>query len=669
MKKIILSFLSISLGTQLPAQEPLELPVTKVVLFSSGVGFFEHRGQVTGDGLVRLNLSTDQINDVLKSLLLRDEGGSVSSVNFPSQDPLDRALSSFSVDLSSKPSLATLLDQVRGAEVEVSTPQKLTGRILGVETRLISGRDGEGLQEVFLNLFTGEEVISIAISSLGGLKFKDPKISQDLGRALKLILESSDTLRKALDIRFTGQGKRNVSLGYIVEAPVWKTSYRLDLSGAKPYIQGWAVVENTTDQDWKNINLSLVSGRPVSFIQDLYSPLYLPRPVVAPSVQSNLKPQSYGGGIESRGPGGPPPSPAMAPQMKSRMFETPSPESSDDFAAEGALGDLRGSSVIPQASGTAAGELFQFMIKGPVTLPRRTSSLLPLVGADIQAEKVSIYNAQVHASRPYNGAWITNTTGLKLPAGPMTVLDAQVYAGDALMDNLVEKDRRLISYGLDLNTLVDSTSTSTLATTGVKLLKGVLTFTRMVTFTKTYLVQNKGMEPRTLVIEHPVEGGRTLLEPSSYEEKTLEYYRFKFLVSAATQGSLMVKETLPRVDRVTLVNSDSQSFLSYITSGDIPPTIKRSLEKARDLKAVDEDLQTQQRLLAGKKTELEGEQGRIRSNIASVGRDSVQGKRYLEKLMETEAALDALTLESEDLRKRLGEAKKAYENYLNTLDL
>ena len=131
----------------------------------------------------------------------------------------------------------------------------------------------------------------------------------------------------------------------------------------------------------------------------------------------------------------------------------------------------------------------------------------------------------------------------------------------------------------------------------------------------------------------------------------------------------MVKETLPRVDRVTLVNSDSQSFLSYITSGDIPPTIKRSLEKARDLKAVDEDLQTQQRLLAGKKTELEGEQGRIRSNIASVGRDSVQGKRYLEKLMETETALDSLTLESEDLRKRLGEAKKAYENYLNTLDL
>lgn len=649
------------------AQSPADLPVTRVVLFSSGVGFYEHRGQVSGDSLVRLNLNTDQMNDVLKSLLLRDEGGTLGGVTFPSQDPLERALRTFTVDLSSRPSLAGILDQVRGAEVEVRTPEKITGRILGIEIRQRAGRDGQEGEEVFLNLYSEAQVVSYSLASLGGIRFLDSRIAQDLDRALGLLLGSSDTQRKTMDIRFSGAGRRNVSLGYIVEAPVWKTSYRLDLTGGKPYLQGWAVVENTTDQDWKDVSLSLVSGRPVSFIQDLYSPLYLSRPVVQPSVQAALTPQTYQSGMGPQAPAAmPAPAPALA---KSRMIPG-APEAYMEDAGEPApMMDLRTTSVQPQATGGAAGELFQFTIRQGVSLPRRQSSLLPLVGADIRAEKISLYNALIHASHPYNGAWLTNTTGLKLPAGPVTVLDAQVYAGDALLDNLVEGDRRLITYGLDLSTLVNSSQSSSTATTAVKLLKGVLTFSRTVTWLREYQIQNKGSEARTVILEHPLGADRTLVEPPTFEEKTPEVYRFRISVPGGKTSVFQVRETSPKSDRITLTGIDSRSFISYVTNGEIPPRIRSALERAQSLKAALEDLSRQASALQQRKSSLEAEQQRIRSNLESVGRDTTQGRRFLEKLMEAETELENLGKSSEDLRKKTLEAQQAYETYLSSLDL
>ena len=116
-----------------------------------------------------------------------------------------------------------------------------------------------------------------------------------------------DQDKKPVTINFTGDGERHVRIGYVVETPVWKTSYRLILpAGAqdKPKIQGWAIVENQTDNDWNGVQLSLVSGRPISFIQDLYQPLYIPRPVVQPELYVSLTPQQYDGGIAAGKPAG-----------------------------------------------------------------------------------------------------------------------------------------------------------------------------------------------------------------------------------------------------------------------------------------------------------------------------------------------------------------------------
>jgi hypothetical protein len=149
---------------------------------------------------------------------------------------------------------------------------------------------------------TESGIPTLPMHSVERLELSDGRLEDELNKVLALLVESRDTERKALDIHFTGNGKRRVRVGYLVEAPVWKTSYRLDLTPlskeTKPLLQGWAIVENTSDSDWNNIQLSLVSGRPVSFVQDLYTPLFAERPVVQPTLMASLKPRTYAEGFD-----------------------------------------------------------------------------------------------------------------------------------------------------------------------------------------------------------------------------------------------------------------------------------------------------------------------------------------------------------------------------------
>ena len=289
-----------------------DLPVSRAVLFSSGVGFFEHKGTVEGDSSVRLMFKTDQINDILKSMVLFDEGGTVTSVTYASNDPVERTLRSFGVDISGEPSLPDLLKQLRGAEVTVD---KVVGKILGVEVEeRIVGQPEAKITEHILRLVTPTGVQSVKLSAVQNLTFNDPKMQQELNEALGLLIGARDRDRKPVDIILPIRNvNRTVGTilgfeitrrygGYLVESPVWKTAYRLDLTDKeKPLLQGWAIVENTSENDWKNVLLSLVSGRPISFIQDLYTPLYLDRPVVQPELYASLKPRMYEEGIEREG--------------------------------------------------------------------------------------------------------------------------------------------------------------------------------------------------------------------------------------------------------------------------------------------------------------------------------------------------------------------------------
>ena len=565
MKRLILTIMLLAgpaVATAVGAAEA-QLPVSRVVLFSSGVGYFEHRGSVEGDAVVRLAFTADQMNDVLKSMIVMDlDGGSVTNVNYASQDPLIRALKSFSIDLSGNPDLGELLGQLRGAEVLVKAPEAIRGTILGVERQhkiITHGQTTTTITEVILNLLTDEGIQSLPMSSVQSLNLTDAKLADELHKALELILASHDTQRKAVEVHFAGSGARRAHIGYIVETPVWKTSYRLALGEDKPLLQGWAIVENTTDTDWTDVRLSLVSGRPISFIQDLYTPFYMPRPTVVPERYASLRPRVHREGMKMEDKGAPTSGPRG---VESRITSTgggwsgrlaPAAEAIDSLAGGVSLAGVR-----PVASAEKVGELFQFTIGQPIDLPRRQSAMLPIVNTAIEAEKVSIYNASVQAKHPLNGAYLTNDTDQKMPAGPITVFDDGAYGGDAQLDDFVPGDKRLISYAIDLDVTVDASGKRQQRISSGRIVRGVLQIDRLVTYRQNYVIKNKADQARQVIVEHPFAANRKLREPAEHEEKTPALYRFRVAVGASETEHLAVVEDETVAQTIAILNIERQ---------------------------------------------------------------------------------------------------------------
>src|SRR5580704_4836478 len=284
------------------------LAIGQVVLFSSGVGFFQREGTVDGDARVDLSFPVADVNDLIKSMVLRDQdGGSISAVSIDSSAPTERTLKSFAINLTGNPTFSDILNQARGEKAQVvltnagaGAAGTLNGVIVGVEKQK-QGVGKDTVEVAVLNLWCSDGMRAVKLNEVQRVQFLNAVIDSEFKKALETLALSHDTQKKSVSIRFVGDGKRRVKVGYVIENPIWKTSYRLVLGNQqqeKPYLQGWAVVENPTDEDWKDVRMALVSGRPISFQMDLYTPLYVRRPVVVPELFESLNPVAYSGSME-----------------------------------------------------------------------------------------------------------------------------------------------------------------------------------------------------------------------------------------------------------------------------------------------------------------------------------------------------------------------------------
>ena len=648
------------------------VPVKRVVLFSSGVGYYEHDGTVRGDVATELRFKADQINDVLKSLVLQDrDGGHVNAVTYPSQAPLSRTLKSFQVDITSNPSLADLLNQLRGARVTVQAPgERISGTILGVESRRKAAGPGETVAVSTLDLFTGGTIRAVELPSVTGLSLDDPQLEEELTKALAALSQARDQDKKPVTIDFTGSGDRRVRIGYVVEAPVWKTSYRLLLGDKHHQLQGWAIVENQTESDWNNVSLSLVSGRPISFVMDLYQPLYATRPKVVPRLYASLHPRLYETGVASNV------DTVAMQQVRIRgasagnpPFQVRAPVALEQVVVVGAGSEGEDETVRPIAEGSSLGELFEYSV-GSVTLPRQKSAMLPIIGDSVGIERVSIYNQDVLARNALTGVRLTNSTGKLLLQGPITVVDRNTYAGDARIDDVPIGQQRLLSYGVDLQLIVDVAQDYHVdrLVTG-RIVKGVLDLETKQLYTRTYAAHNTSDHDKTLIVEHARRAGFNLVDTQKPIETLPNLYRFQGKAPAGKVATLRVREEFVSSSAISILNGDLGQVLTYARNGAIPRAVTDALGSAVAMRQSVIDTEREINARVQQLSQITQEQARIREDMKTVSPSTPYYARLLAKLNDQESTIEKLQRERDELSARREFQRRALEEYLQNLNV
>ena len=588
-------FLAVFVALSLPSllgEEPVPLPVRNVELYKNGMGFFEHRGAVRGDQTVEITLPGSQLNDVLKSLTVLDlGGGQVSGVNYDSVAPLERRLAEMPIDLASNPGLVPFLNQLRGAAVEVRTPSgPVAGKLMGAQTRTRTVGNGETVQEILLSLLTAEgQVRLVEMESAGALGISDDALAGDLGRHLEVLASGHRRDIRTLRIRTAGSGERELYIGYTSEAPIWKTTYRIVIDpGKKPLLQGWAIVDNTTPMDWTDVSLALVAGAPVSFIQDLAQPIYGRRPVIPIAQGVQVRPQTYEATLDLlnlldlEDEEAADAAYAEERALKSTARGTPGGVAGGVLAAGAAPAPARVSEAMrrqaaPAAQAGAVGDQFEYRLRRPVTIRRNESALLPILQSDVEGEKVSVFREDGGQSHPRLAFWLRNSSGLTLDGGPVTLIDGNAFAGEGLFETIQPGENRLLDYAVDLGTVVSTAQASERRRVErVVIRQGTMRLISKLAEKKTYRIRNNSDTARSVVLEHPVRAGWTLVGAKP-DETSANFYRFKVAAGAKATVTFVVEEESPHEMRFALSSVTPDQVAVWVPPAPLIPRDRASL--------------------------------------------------------------------------------------------
>src|SRR3984957_5190361 len=640
-----------------------DIPIREVILYKSGVGYFERGGTLRSGESARLAFKASDMNDVLKSLTISGQnGGKVTGLRYDSSEPLDQKLANFPFKIDGQASLALFLDQMKGAKVELKYgAETISGTV--VSGRVVKADDKQPEREQLVALLDSGELRTLDLAAASSIRFADATLQNQLRDYLTVVNQSRSTDKRSIYIDSSDTKERQIDASYMIPTPVWKSSYRLIFADkGEPTLEGWAIIDNTSGEDWSNVRLAVVSGRPVSFISNLYEPKYVVRQTAELAEDRAANPVVYGGALQGTLGGV-----AAAPQVMRKGFSAGALALSLDAAPQSDAvqrQQIASDLAVNVASGDL-GELFEYRFSTPVTVKKDESTMLPFLQQPIGARKLLIYS-ESYGEHPMNAAELNNSTGKTLDGGPITVFDAASYAGEALMNTLKAGDKRLISYAVDLGTRVTTQfDSSRELVREIHVNRGVLTARLSLDETRTYTIRNVDKKAKTLIIEHSQRPGYKLvaLKPA---ETTANAYRFEVKLGADGTEKFPVAEE--RVyDTTTSVSSLTPDvLLSYIQNKALSQAARSQLQQILDAKRQIADLDTQVRELDSDLSAIVSDQTRIRQNIQSLNQVSGQQdqvQKYARQLATQESALATARDKQSDLKKQ----KAAEESKLNAL--
>lgn len=650
--------------------------LTKVVLYKHGIGYFERRGSIEAPCKINLVCEAAEIDDMLKSLLALSTGGRrIDAITYDSSKTLQSRLAEFGFDISRTEGLVGLLAQMKGIPVTVSVSgESYSGRVVGLDTSEQIINDSI-VRDPQLSLYTSSSTFKrIALSSISSIKVDDENMASEVNQQLELLFQNAKKKdRKALTVSISEEGKHELLIAYSIPCPIWKTSYRLVMhEESKILLQGMAIVDNVQEEDWNDVQIVLVAASPISFIQPLYYPVQPFRPTIA--AQGNA---SSGPVLAERSQRRAE-APAEMKLMKAKVaggaappaaFAQAAAKSEGNWGSLDSLGFSENQPALADAMEAAplniesaeTGEMFEYRVNKPVTIPRNSSALIPIVQQDVSGERISLYNEKKNAKFPFAAIRFVNNTGLTLEGGPVTVMEGDIYAGEALLDTIKPDDKRFLLYAIDQScpVIVKQVSTSKPYYKARAVSNVIIVDYNMVN-TKHYEIENLSDKTKIVFVEHPVNQPWKLVNTLQPEEITEHYYRFKQVLKPKSLEKLEVSEETESFMQIWIgdANQVDENQLKWLMqqnfmNDEFRSFIKKLLALRQEFLILNEKIVNEQNL----RNQYVEAQTRARENLKTLG---ASNERYRKIIDTTEDQITEANAKMNELNKQRSEKNAEY---------
>ena len=656
------------IGIGMPAGAA-ELTLKRVLLSSGGVGYFEYETTVEGDATLTLDVALDQVDDVLKSLVIYDNDGQAGAITLPGREPLAQGFADLPFDQSALASLTDLLNALQGAEIRIGGDKPFIGRVVHAEDEAVRNPDGSRETRTRVSVLGDDGLRQLTLKDLDAVEFTDPALGAQVRTALTRVAAYRAQARRQLTIAIHGAGKRTVRVGYVVAMPLWKATYRLSLpadpASGSAHLQGWAVLENFSGQSWNDVELTLLSGNPVTFRQALYQSYYVSRPIVpveagnralpppdtgsfatdqtraenlAPAPAPAAKAQSLAAGLPA-----PPPAPAPAPAIPPAAVEA---AATQDEATQIAF-------TLPTKISVAAGQ----------------SLVVPLIDRELPARRIDLFQPATDPHHPLAAIELTNAADTGLPPGVLTLYQqsdaGSSYLGDARLAALPAGDKRLLSYAVDTKVTVDQSIDTQQSIVKAAVADGVMRLTRLQRRTATYQV-NSASPPPALVIEQRRLTGWQLAAPPT-ADRTSDAYRVTAALDPKGNGAVTIVEERPTEEQVRLLDLDDNQIGVYLAARSLDPALHQVFADLAQKRRTVSQRQAELDRLTVERTRLTDDETRLRDNYTALKDDPAMRKTTLDKLKAAELAIDANTTASTKAAAALETAQAELTAYIAAL--
>ncbi|MCA9625275.1 MAG: hypothetical protein KC731_39905, partial [Myxococcales bacterium] len=599
--------------------------VKRLVMFRHGVAYVERRGEA--EGSFELAFEQHEMNDVLKSLSVWVEQGkaTVGAVAFDAPEDPRRLLESRNLLFDPQQVATGWLGALAGRRLTLQRgpDERITGEILGLE--VTPGGDRPPRRQAVLR--DGEDaIVLVDLATVSRVELEEAPSRADLAYLVDRSRAASGGTEKRVSIDLQGKAEELV-VSYVIPAPVWRVSYRLVLDGGEARLMAWAIVHNPLQDDLKDVELTLTTGQPVSFVIDLYNEKRVERTVVEETARVAAAPTQYERAPRKRAAalplaaGAPPPPPGMAPM--------PAPAAPKPMMAMAAMA-FEGA-----AQAEERGEHFEFRVATPVSLKRGGSAMVPLASAGLMSKRERIWREGTGVS-PDIVVSFTNTSEMVLEEGPVVVYDDGAYAGEAMVPYSARGTEVRLAFAKDLSVRCRKDVRHESRVTALRLGRDALIQEHLETTITELRGDNEHLEEMRVLFELRRDPHLTLNTSGTRPvEETASYRRFALHIPGSGHAECEIREHLRRLHQVQYsqlqpaqLNRWLEDHLLDEAAAGVLRDVLAAWQEAADLEARRSQLETQRLAHFEKQSRISEQLGVLRDG----GDEGQLRQRYVKEL-------------------------------------